>query len=148
MAVTVADVMREVRNCFPRHSRSGSWTIAGGVLSPDTLMLMEGDWVLVSGSRRSDGIRRVGPGRVIEGAADEAFSGEVTLLRPPAEFLELCAGIAEWDERNSRDAVIAERYGDFSRRRAAGRDGLPADWPTVFRARLMPYRRMFGRETF
>ncbi len=148
MAVTVPDVMREVRNCFPCASRSGEGVIAGGVLSPDDLLLLEGDWILIRGARGSAGIRRVGANGVIEGARDEAFRGEVTLLRPPDAFLALCAEIADWDARNSRDPVVAERFGDFSRRRATDSCGLPADWPAVFRARLVPYRRMFGQETF
>ena len=100
MAVTVADVMREVRNCFPSAVRSGEWTIAGGVLSPDDLLLLEGDWVQIRGSRRSDGVHRVGAGSVIEGAVDERFRGEVTLLKPPDGFLALCAEIADWAARN------------------------------------------------
>lgn len=148
MAVTVADVMREVRNCFPSHAVSGRWTVAGGVLSPDDLLLMEGDWVLIRGGRRNRGVHRVLAGGALEGVRDEVFDGEIVLLRPPAEFLTLCAEIADWAERNSRDPVIAERFGDFSRRRAADRSGLPADWQQVFRSRLIPYRRMFGEETY
>ena len=148
MAVTVGDVMREVRNCFPFAARSGAWEIYGGVLSPDDLLLLEGEWVLIRGSRHSDGIRRVGEHGVIEGVRDERFEGEVTLLRPPDAFLSLCAEIADWDARNGRDPVTAERFGSYSRRRAVTRGGLPCDWTDVFRARLIPYRKMFGKETF
>ena len=64
-------------------------------------------------------------------------------MRPPAEFLDLCAEIADWAARNSPEAVTSERFGDYSCTRATDRWGLPVDWRDVFRARLIPYRRMF-----
>ena len=148
MAVTVADVMREVRNCFPADTVSGEWTIAGGVLSPDDLLLLEGDWILIRGTGRAGGIRRVGEHGVIEGVRDGHFRGEITLLRPPEEFLALCSEIDEWARRNGMDPVTAERFGDFSQVRAKDRAGAPVDWPQAFRARLMPYRRLIGMETY
>ena len=145
MAVSVPDVMREVRNTFPVHCMEGTWTVTGGCLTPCDLLL-EGDWIAVTAGARADGIRRVGPGGQLDdgGLPDETFTGEIWLLDPPEGFLALCGEIADWAARNSLDAVESRRFGDFSQRRALGRNGLPPDWPAMFRWRLMPYRRMFG----
>ena len=145
MAVTVPDVMREVRNSFPAQCMRGEWTVHGGCLTPCELLL-EGDWVAVDAGARCDGIHRVGPGGLLDegGLPDETFAGDVWLLDPPEGFLALCGEIADWAERNALRGVTGERFGDFSQTLATGRDGLPPDWPAMFRLRLTPYRRMFG----
>ena len=148
MTVTVPDVMREVRNGFHRSVMSGDWRLRDGRLSPGG-MLLEGDWIDIRCGGRSDGIHRVGEDGLLDGGglADEDMAGDVWILRPPPEFLALCAEIADWAARNSLDAVESERFGAFSQKRALGRGGLPHDWPAVFGLRLMPYRRMFGEVT-
>ena len=143
MAVTVADVMREVRNTFPGSCMTDAWRITDGSLTPSALLL-PGDWIAIRGSMLNDGIWQLQDGVTLPGARDEAFRGEVWLLQPPAEFLSLCAEIAGWAARNRPDAVKSERFGDYGCTRALDRNGLPVDWRDVFRARLIPYRRMFG----
>ncbi len=145
MAVTVPDVMREVGNTFPSHALEGEWRLRDGCLTPCELLL-EGDWIAIACGARADGIHRVGPGGQLDdgGLRDETFTGEIWLLSPPPGFLALCGEIADWAERNSLDPVAGERFGAFSQQRVLGRNGLPPDWPAMFRLRLTPYRRMFG----
>ena len=140
--MTPVDVMREVRNVFPAACTEGTFVLSGGALSPDCALLPE-DWVALCGSLRNDGIYQLDAQGRIPGARDERFTGEVWLLRPPPEFLALCAEIIAWDGRNSRDAVTRESFGDYSWSRAVDRYGLPLDWRDAFAARLLPYRRMF-----
>ena len=143
--MTAADVMREVRNTFPACSYEGVWTLDGGRVRPEPEpALLPGDWIALSGSLLNDGIWQLDAEGRLPGARDETFRGEVWLLRPPAEFLELCAEIADWAARNAPEPVTAERFGDYSQTRATDRWGLPVDWRDVFRARLLPWRRMFG----
>lgn len=143
MAVTVADVMREVRNSFPASCMEDEWRIADGSLTPSDLLL-PGDWIAIRGSMLNDGIWQLQDGACLPGARDETFRGEVWLLQPPAAFLALCGEIVDWAGRNSLDTAKSERFGDYSCTRATDRNGLPVDWRDVFRARLIPYRRMFG----
>ena len=145
MSVTVPDVMHEVRNSFPAHAMTGAWNLRDGCLTPCDLLL-EGDWIAICCGARADGIHQVGPGGQLDdgGLPDEALSGEIWLLNPPASFLALCGEIADWADRNSLDAVESERFGAFTQRRALSANGLPPDWPAMFRLRLTPYRRMIG----
>ncbi len=141
--MTAADVMREVRNTFPACCTRGTWTLREGRLTPDALLL-PGDWIAVCGSMLNDGIRQLDEDGCLPGTRDETFYGEIWLLRPPAAFLDLCAEIVDWAARNAPAAERAERFGDYAVTRATDRYGLPVDWRDVFRARLVPWRKMFG----
>ena len=134
--------MREVRNCFPASSMRGTWTIAGGHLTPGDLLL-PGDWIALEGSLYNDGAHQLDEHGDLPGARDETFTGVIWLLRPPGAFLELCAEIAAWEARWDTGALAQERLEGYGWRGATDANGLPVDWRDVFRARLIPYRRMF-----
>ena len=137
--------MREVRACFPAAVIEGEFSLDGGVLSPNELLL-SGDWIAIQGSLGSDGVYCLGPGCTVDGARDETFYGAVWLLKPPADFLRLCAEIAAWAAEHPASALRAERFGDYSCEAAVDEHGLPVGWRQVFAAKLAPWRRMFTEE--
>ena len=142
--MTIMDVMREVRRTFRRECIEGDWRIADNRLTPGDLLL-EGDWIAIRGSARADGVYQVTADGLVPPARDECFTGRVWLLDPPPGFVELCAEICAWDAAHPAVPARSERFGDYAWSAQDG-CGLSADWRTVFRARLIPYRRMFGEE--
>ena len=143
MKVTAAEVMREVRSFFARSCMDERWQIENGVIKPNEL-LMEGEWIAITGSLRNDGIYCLGAEGRIEGTKDECWTGRVWLLNPPAEFLSLCEEIAEWAETHDTEDVKRESFGVYSVEYAVDANGLPLGWKEVFAARLVPWRRMFS----
>lgn len=137
MAVTVAAVMRQVRNYFEGEPLEGDFTITGNGLSPAP----DASWVAIRGSKHHDGVYQL-QGGVIQGAdsaTDETFSGLVYPLYPPADFLRLCEEIAAYDASNPVGALQSESFGAYSYTRVNGK----GDWREAYSAYLAPYRRMF-----
>lgn len=139
MAITVAAVMRQVRNFFVRSRVEGTISITGGAVSP----AVSAPWVAISGSAYHDGVHRMVDG-VIENddQPDETFVGQVWMLHPPDDFLKLCADIAAYDEKNAPGSFVSESFGDYSISRATGTAGT-ITWEQAFASRVAPYRRMF-----
>lgn len=141
MAVSVAAVMRQCRNYFETGYIDGTFRITGDVLP-------EADgyrWVYISGSIHYSGVWEVREGRLIntpQDVFDEEFDGRVWLLNPPHDFLELCATIRAYEEKNPVGALVQERFGEYSYMRNM-RSGSDAGWQSAFRTALIPYRRMF-----
>jgi hypothetical protein len=74
---------------------------------------------------------------------NEEFDGRVWLLKPPADFLDLCAEISAYDDKNPAGAYAQESFGgySYSRRNAGGSTA----WQDVFAGRLASYRgKMFS----
>ena len=119
MAVSVAAVMRQVRNYFERERYAGPMGIVGGTLAP---------YVAVEGA-----------GVFAAGEAPES-AGTCWALYPPADFLALCQEISEYDDRHPAGAPRSESFGAYRYDRG---EGAPGGWEAAFAARLAPYRRMF-----
>lgn len=140
MAVSVAAVMRHVRNFFERGWVDGTLVISGGVLS----VPVDAPYIAITGSRYNDGVHRMLSDTVAERPLrDETFSGRVWLLYPPADFLDLCRDASEFDDKNPAGALKSESFGEYSYTRASAGSGAPLTWETALQSRLMPYRRMF-----
>lgn len=142
MKVTVQDVMAETRNYFQHQAMDGEWTLTGGVLTPGELLL-PGDWVALCGCRLSSGVWQLNEDGEIPDARDETWTGRVWLLAPPEDFLRLCGEIADWCGQHPDAALRRESFGSYSMERAVGDSGLPMRWQDVFRAELIPYRRVY-----
>lgn len=142
MAVTVAAVMRQVRNHFEREPVEGVFTITGNGLSPAP----DAPWVAIRGSKYHDGVYELAGGYLqgAEGDLDEEFDGLVYPLHPPRDFLRLCEDIAKYDEQTPVGALQSESFGAYSYTRASGAAGGVMGWQEAFSAQLAPYRRMFS----
>lgn len=141
MAVTVAAVMRHIRNFFQGEPVEGEYSITGNVLAPAPAA----PWVYISGSNYHDGAYQLIDG-VLQGvsldAEDEDFDGIVWPLRPPPDFLALCDEIAAYDQKNPAGALQSESFGSYTYNRGASQNGR-YDWQTVYAPMLSAYRRMF-----
>lgn len=135
MAVSIAAVMRHVRNYFERGCVEGEFTVSGGVLSPAPAAR----YFAIEGSMYHDGVYREGE---LKESPAETFSGKVWTLCPPDDFIALCAEISAFDDNNPAGAMQSESFGEYSYTRMGGADGAPG-WMRVFANQLHPYRRMF-----
>ena len=126
MAVSVAAVMRQVRNYFERERYEGPSGIVGGTLA----CAPGAAYVAVQGV----GVFEQGQ------VPEETDSGLFFALYPPADFLALCGEISDYDDRHPAGAPRSESFGAYRYDRGeAAADG----WEAAFGARLQPYRRMF-----
>ena len=134
MSPNVADVMAFVNNHFALMAAPGAWKASAAVLE-GPVPLHAGAWIAVRGSGFADGVYQADADGRFPTLPDGAFEGTVWLLNPPGEFLALCEEIAQWAREHPRGAQVA--YGSHSR-------GENRGWEEEFRARLRPWRRMFG----
>lgn len=142
MAVTVAAVMRAVRNFFAGDPMAGEFAISGNGLSPAPAA----PFVAIKGSRYHDGVYELHDGYLQTEICreDETFDGLVYPLHPPDDFIMLCREIDEYAEKNPAGGKASESFGHYSYTKASnGRGGLMT-WQDAYADRLIPYRRMFS----
>lgn len=135
MKVSIAAVMRHVRNFFERGCMEGEFTVSGGVLTPAP----RAPYVAIEGSAFNDGVYRIDE---LKKDRDETFVGRVWALHPPDDFVQLCEEIALYDEKNPTGSMQSESFGEYSYTRAVGQTGV-IGWQGAFAQRLIPYRHMF-----
>lgn len=143
MSVSVAAVMRQCNNHFVDSYVDGTFRIANNVLEGiDQCSLSR--FVYISGSLYHDGVWEICfgclTGHSVEGLRDETFEGRVWMLAPPADFLDLCKEISEFDEKNPIGAYASESFGEYSYTRTG--NGI-IGWKSAFADRLSRYRKMF-----
>ena len=141
MTVTITDIMREIRNCFPVAVLYGPWQITDGVLTPPT-GLPDSGWIALEGFDGLDGVHQLEAGRSLSGAPDGSWTGRVWLLSPPEDFLRVCQQIADWAHKQPDPSVQSESFGAYSRTSLTV-SGRPLGWQDIFADALRPYRRMF-----
>lgn len=142
MAVSVAAVMRRVRNFFESGYIDNAFVIRGGVLSMEDGSLIDAPWVAISGSRYNNGVYPVVNGVVRGAGRDESFSGRVWLLDPPPDFIELCKAISAFDDKRPPTDIVSESFGTYSYSTSGGGTAATG-WGAVFHSLLAPYRKMF-----
>ncbi|MBQ8653976.1 MAG: hypothetical protein IJ507_03485 [Clostridia bacterium] len=141
MTITIPDIMREIRNCFPVAVMDGFWNVSGGVLSP-AHGLEGSEFVALEGSMQ-DGVHVLTEDFILPGMLDESWHGRVWLLQPPADFLKLCIQIIDWGARQPDPGLHSESFGAYSRTMLSPSGG-PLAWQDVFASALRPYRQMFS----
>lgn len=142
MAVSMAAVMRQIRNYFERGYRAGTFSITDGVLTPTPSCR----YVYIQGSASHDGVWSLADGAlqdVPDGIPNEAFTGRVYALHPPNDFIALCREISDYDSKNPIGALQSESFSDYSYTRAGGGSAGTQGWQADFASRLAPYRRMY-----
>jgi hypothetical protein len=147
MAVTIQDVMAEVRNHFQDTTTpyiDGDFVIATGVLTPNT-GLASGDYIAITGSRLNDGVYLPTVADdvfTLTGTSDESFTGRIWVLHPPKRFVDLATEIAAYAVLHPVQDVVSESFGPYSHSKAT-RNGMPVTWREVYAQELNTYRRMF-----
>lgn len=133
------EIMKEIRNFFaaPNGYHDGTYTILEGVI--DLPFLTSGEHFLVEGSALNDGVYIYPYG----GLRDETFTGTITALHPPAEFLQLVTEIEQYQEKSgSVGPFQSESFGGYSYTKATNKNGDAASWRDVFRSRLNVWRKI------
>lgn len=143
MAVSIAAVMRRVRNYFERGYRKGTFSITGNVLSP----AVDAPMIAIQGSSYHDGVYASVNG-IMQGTPnarpDEIFEGTVWMLYPPDDFLALCEQISKYDDKNPVGALHSEKFGDYQYQRGTDGRGGVVDWRQAYMQELAPFRKMFS----
>ena len=147
MTVSVGQVMRSINNFFESGYRAASYQISGGKILPAGF-LAPGMYIAITGSIFHEGVWKIGEDLALSGlpagTPNEKFYGRVWFLRPPADFLSICAHIEEFAKNTPVDGLQSESFGEYSQARAAGRNGGVLTWQDAFADDLRPYCRMFS----
>lgn len=137
MSVSIAAVMRRVRNFFEREKIEGTFAISGGMLTPSP----NAPYWAISGSARYDGVWP--ENKLPIDRADETFEGTVWGLHPPDDFLALFEAIKAYDANCPAGSLQSESFGDYSYTRGGAGSNGGFGWESVFDTLLTPYRHMF-----
>ena len=162
-AEMMTSLCREVRNYFVRSDSdkiSGVFSVReGGIAlssdaagaSQDDFRIADGQFFRIVGSLYNDGVWQNSEA-MMQNLREEEFTGQVWLMAPPKDFLDLAEEIAVWIERFGDAALspyASESFGGYSytlrgtsRRNESARDNEDASWQTAFRRRLAAYRRI------
>ena len=132
------EVMKSCRNFFPKEYYECKLVISDGIIEnlPDSYCR----YILIEGSSLNDGVFDKE-----EMFDDEAFSGCITFLAPPKEFLNLVEEISEWQEKEgkqARGAFQSESFGDYSYSLKTNGNGGSITWKYAFRDRLNQWRKI------
>lgn len=114
-----------------------------GRITPDAGVL-DGQYIAITGSVLNNGVYQVRGGCIVDGAQEETFRGRIWYLCPPRAFVQLCAKIEEYREKNADgNAMLTESFGEYSYTKATNGRGSAATWQDVFWNQLKPYMKMF-----
>jgi hypothetical protein len=131
-----------LRNFFPGEK----WQFFGEDITERRLLLPgleNGDYYLIEGSRRNNGIHVYGNSDL----RNETYSGIVTELCIPTDLLILLDEINDWQEKNAealQSPYQSESFGGYSYTKASGSSGTgeSISWKTVFAHRLRTWRKL------
>ena len=141
-AVSLFELLMHLRNFFP----GMKWQFFGEEITEKRLSLPgleNGDYYLIEGSRRNDGIHVYGN----QDLRNEVFSGTVTEICVPDAVLKLLDEINQWQEKNG-EAVASpyqsESFGGYSYTKAnvSNGNGESMSWKTAFGPRLRAWRKL------
>lgn len=141
-AVSLFELLMHLRNFFP----GMKWQFFGEEITEKRLSLPgleNGDYYLIEGSRRNDGIHVYGN----QDLRNEVFSGTVTEICVPDAVLKLLDEINQWQEKNG-EAVASpyqsESFGGYSytKTNANNGNGESMSWKTAFGPRLRAWRKL------
>lgn len=131
-------------NVYGRHP--GPFPIVRGGIAIDGYE--DGDYFLIRGSRRNDGVYRYPTTELV----GDTLDGEVWEMRPPKLFLALVADIEAWQAKYG-DATLtpyqSESFGGYSYSLKSGggaysssSDNAASSWHGVFASRLNEWRKL------
>jgi hypothetical protein len=140
--VSLYELLVYLRNFFPGEK----WQFFGEDITEKRLLLPgleNGDYYLIEGSRRNNGIHVYGNSDL----RSETYSGIVTELCIPTELLILLDEINVWQEKHAealQSPYQSESFGGYSYTKASesGGTGESMSWKTVFAPRLRMWRKI------
>lgn len=133
------EILKHIRNFFPdeEHQKSGVFVVEGGAIHPFP-NLSKGQYVLIEGSALNDGIWNDDLSKL----EDETFTGTITPLKIPKEFLNLVAEIESYQANAKPSEYVSESFGGYSYTKARTASGNVASWQSAFGTRLNAWRKI------
>ena len=149
MQLIIEEVCQSIRNFFTKHDGSdvlqGAFSIDSGILYYNGEVVPQVGYFRIVGSALNDGVYKGG----VDTLQDEAFTGEVWFMHPPAAFLACCKDIADWQAANggadsaNMSPYSSESFGGYSYSKGGGVNGATAvTWAAQFRSRLNAWRKI------
>mgnify|MGYP007016818928 FL=1 len=140
--VSLYELLMYLRNFFPGEK----WQFFGEDITEKRLLLPgleNGDYYLIEGSRRNNGIHVYGNSDL----RNETYNGIVTELCIPDELLILLGEINAWQEEHAtvmQSPYQSESFGGYSytKENESGGTGESMSWKTVFAPRLRMWRKI------
>lgn len=140
--VSLHELLLYLRNFFPGEK----WQFFGEEITDKRLSLPgleRGDYYLIEGSRRNNGIHVYGNSDL----KNETYSGIVTEVCVPSELLDMLDEINAWQEKNCevvQSPYQSESFGGYSYTKASANigNGEAMSWKTVFGTRLRIWRKL------
>lgn len=152
---TINEVCAYLNNWFDRTednktlpSLRGEFTISNGVFSDERLsdILINGQYFRIQNSVLNDGVYQY----PVSNLADETFTGKITPMRIPADFLNIVSEIDKWLEKygtaesHANSPYNSESFAGYNYTKST--DGGTASnmplWWTSFGGRLSRWRRL------
>lgn len=141
-AVSLYELLVYLRNFFP----GLHWQFTGEEITGNRIVipgLGAGDYYLIEGSRRNNGIHVYGDADL----RNETYTGIVTEICVPPEVLAILKEINTWQEKNAeavQSPYQSESFGGYSYTKASGSSGSgeSTSWKTVFAPRLRIWRKI------
>lgn len=141
-AVSLYEVLLYLRNFFPGER----WTYVNEpILSGKVNFcgLNIGDYYLIEGSNRNDGLHRYGNADLI----GDTLTGYVTECCIPSALLMILDEINDWQTKNAEIVASpfqSESFGGYSYTKANGNGGSGAadSWQSAFASRLRIWRKI------
>ena len=141
-SVSLYELLVYLRNFFPGQK----WHFLGEEITDKRLSLPgleSGDYYLIEGSRRNNGIHVYGNSDL----RNETYTGIVTEVCVPPALLELLDEINAWQDKNVeaiQSPYQSESFGGYSYTEVSGNtaSGEVTSWKTVFGPRLRTWRKI------
>lgn len=142
--MNIHEIMRYCRNFFPYGDpQYGEWTIEDNTISLD--FLEEDQLMLIESSQFNDGVWHYGTDTLV----NESFTGYITALAPPQDFVNLCDEIIAWQAKyGTTDSPAlspfnSESFAGYSYSKGNNSSGRAAtSWKDVFAGRLSVWRKL------
>ena len=149
----LTEICEYLKNWFDRDRPkfNGLFIITGGQITfaSGDMGIQDGQYFRVIGSVFNDGVWKYGEDEL----TDESFDGAVWLMAVPHSLILLAADIATWQDKYGRmDSVNmspyqSESFGGYSYSKsqggsADGNDGSVVGWESVFKSKLMRYKKL------
>ena len=154
MQVLLEEICQNIRNYFCDYSKgdvcAGEFEIIEntirGVNGTKTPAIYSGVYYRIVGSRINSGIFLAGTDTLKD---EEAFDGEIWMLRLPVAFLALVEEIKAWQEKNgavtsdNMSPFNSESFGGYSYSKGTSSSGGAAvSWASQYAARLNAWRKI------
>ena len=141
-SVSLYELLVYLRNFFP----GLHWQFTGAEITGNRIVipgLETGDYYLIEGSRRNNGIHVYGDADL----RNETYTGIITEICVPPEVLAILEEINTWQEKNAeavQSPYQSESFGGYSYTKASNSSasGESTSLKTVFAPRLRRWRKI------